>query len=244
MGATVSRIRMELIFRGCWNLVTPCGKHSTAGETARALVRWRRSSSTTAPGIARSFPLGKRRLPALTLVSSIGQTALPEKVKLRDATLVSQIRFGDHCDGSGGRSLAVCPSWTPKLGSNHLRTWWPRQSAAAPMPTTKIKNRIDTASTTLPRCSKYRLGSRMPGPLFRDDFVGEENGFFRKRGARPAHGFASLSPHNDSAFERAHLMGRLWRTLAPSPAPEPFHHLHRRAPQPQLIPPGGCGGDE
>ena len=36
MGATVSRIRIELIFRRCWNLITPCGQHSTAGETARA----------------------------------------------------------------------------------------------------------------------------------------------------------------------------------------------------------------
>jgi hypothetical protein len=62
----------------------------------------------------------------------------------------------------------------------------------------------------------------MPGPLFRDDFVGQENGFVPRRGARPAHGFASLSLHDDSALERAHLQGRLWRSLAPSPAPEPF----------------------
>ena len=33
MGATVSRIRIELIFLRCWNLITPCGQHSTAGET-------------------------------------------------------------------------------------------------------------------------------------------------------------------------------------------------------------------
>jgi hypothetical protein len=37
------------------------------------------------------------------------------------------------------------------------------------------------------------------------------------------HGFAALCRHNDSALERAHLQGRLWRLLAPSPAPEPFH---------------------
>ena len=41
-------------------------------------------------------------------------------------------------------------------------------------------------------------------------------------GGRP-HGFAALCRHNDSALERAHLQGRLWRLLAPSPAPEPFH---------------------
>jgi len=29
----------------------------------------------------------------------------------------------------------------------------------------------------------------MPGPLFRDDFVGQENGFFRGKGARPVQGF-------------------------------------------------------
>jgi hypothetical protein len=38
MGATVSRMRIELIFRRCWNLITPCGQHSTAGETARAPI--------------------------------------------------------------------------------------------------------------------------------------------------------------------------------------------------------------
>ncbi len=31
MGATVSRIRIELIFHRCWNLITPCGQHGTAG---------------------------------------------------------------------------------------------------------------------------------------------------------------------------------------------------------------------
>jgi hypothetical protein len=31
MGATVSRIRIELIFRRCGNLITPCGQHSTQG---------------------------------------------------------------------------------------------------------------------------------------------------------------------------------------------------------------------
>ena len=41
-------------------------------------------------------------------------------------------------------------------------------------------------------------------------------------GGRP-HGFAALCRHDDSALERAHLQGRLWRLLAPSPAPEPFH---------------------
>jgi hypothetical protein len=34
------------------------------------------------------------------------------------------------------------------------------------------------------------VGSRMPGLLFRDDFVGQENGFFRRKGARPGQGFA------------------------------------------------------
>jgi hypothetical protein len=29
----------------------------------------------------------------------------------------------------------------------------------------------------------------MPGPLFRDDFVGQENSFFRRTGAGPAQGF-------------------------------------------------------
>ena len=29
VGATVSRIRIELIFRRCWNLITPCGQHDT-----------------------------------------------------------------------------------------------------------------------------------------------------------------------------------------------------------------------
>jgi hypothetical protein len=43
-GATVSRIRIELIFRRCWNQVTPYGQHCTAGETARAPMRWRRST--------------------------------------------------------------------------------------------------------------------------------------------------------------------------------------------------------
>ena len=31
MGATVSRIRIELIFHRCWNLIIPCGQHGTAG---------------------------------------------------------------------------------------------------------------------------------------------------------------------------------------------------------------------
>jgi hypothetical protein len=31
MGATVSRIRIELIFRRCWNLITPWGRHCTVG---------------------------------------------------------------------------------------------------------------------------------------------------------------------------------------------------------------------
>jgi hypothetical protein len=29
MGATVSRIWIDLIFRRCWNLITPCGQHDT-----------------------------------------------------------------------------------------------------------------------------------------------------------------------------------------------------------------------
>jgi hypothetical protein len=32
MGATVSRMRIELIFRQCWISITSCGQHSTAGE--------------------------------------------------------------------------------------------------------------------------------------------------------------------------------------------------------------------
>ena len=47
-------------------------------------------------------------------------------------------------------------------------------------------------------------------------------------GGRP-HGFAALSRHDDSALEWVHLEGRLWRLLAPSPAPEPFLHAPMRA---------------
>ena len=42
MGATVSRIRIELIFRRCWNLITPCG--STAPQEARAPIDWPQGS--------------------------------------------------------------------------------------------------------------------------------------------------------------------------------------------------------
>src|SRR6267142_4237244 len=66
MGATVSRIRIELIFRRCWNLITPCGQHSTAGETARAPMRWRRSTGTLQPaksGLAGGLPRLRKRHP-------------------------------------------------------------------------------------------------------------------------------------------------------------------------------------
>jgi len=57
MGATVSRMRIELIFRGCWNLVTPRGQHSTAGETRGRPMRWVPIERHHGPGHrARSFP--------------------------------------------------------------------------------------------------------------------------------------------------------------------------------------------
>jgi len=43
-----------------------------------------------------------------------------------------------------------------------------------------------------------------------------------------SHGFAALSRHDDSALERVHLEGRLWRLLAPSPGPERFLHAPMR----------------
>jgi len=56
-------------------------------------------------------------------VLSIGQTVLPEKVKLRYATLDSSRHFGEYRDDGDGPSLAVCPIRTVNLAA-------PRRPAA------------------------------------------------------------------------------------------------------------------
>jgi len=57
MGATVSRIRIELIFGRCWNLITPCAQHSTQRITAWEPIRWRRSDATS-QAVAAGFTEG------------------------------------------------------------------------------------------------------------------------------------------------------------------------------------------
>jgi len=57
-------------------------------------------------------------------VLSIGQTVLPEKVKLRYATLDSSRHFGEPRDGGRGRSLAVRPIRPANLGGS-IRTTIP-----------------------------------------------------------------------------------------------------------------------
>src|SRR5882724_6173923 len=74
MGATVSRIRIELIFRRCWNLITPCGQHGTAGERARAPIARQHAASRTPThrwaAVARETASGALRSCAQTCVTT------------------------------------------------------------------------------------------------------------------------------------------------------------------------------
>jgi hypothetical protein len=77
MGATVSRIRIELILRGCWNLITPCGQHRTAVETTREPTQ---SSVLSAFGPHVGTMLGDQSQLA---IGTQGKALLPYRALLR-----------------------------------------------------------------------------------------------------------------------------------------------------------------